>query len=105
MRGSNLSSLIDSEELRKGLKVARVGNDFDYVVIGAGSAGCALVRNLSDRTGARILLLEAGGSDERKEIQDPTKYFGLWGSDIDWKYETVPQEFANNRTLLNAIQL
>ena len=78
---------------------ATSGNEFDYVVIGAGSAGCALVRNLSDRTGAKILLLEAGGSDERKEIQDPTKYFGLWGSDIDWKYETVPQEFANNRSL------
>jgi len=79
--------------------VARVEDDFDYVVIGAGSAGCALVRNLSDRTGAKILLLEAGGSDERKEIQDPTKIFTLWGSDVDWKYETVPQEFANNRTI------
>jgi choline dehydrogenase len=73
--------------------------EFDYVVIGAGSAGCALARRLSDLTGARILVLEAGGADERPDIHDPTAYYGLWGSEVDWKYETVPQPAADGRVI------
>jgi len=79
---------------------SRAESTYDYVVVGEGSAGCALARRLSDRTGARILVLEAGGPDSRPDIHDPRAYYGLWGSDVDWKYETVPQPVAAGRTLL-----
>lgn len=84
------------------MSIASTGSEstYDYVVVGAGSAGCALARRLSDRTGARILVLEAGGPDTRPEIHDPTAYYGLWGSEVDWRYETVPQPAAAGRTLL-----
>ena len=62
---------------------------FDYVVVGAGSSGCALARRLSDRSGASVALIEAGAGDERPEIQSPTEYFKLWGSDVDWDYEST----------------
>ena len=73
------------------------GPDVDYVVIGAGSAGCALARRLSDLTGASILVLESGGSDDRPEIHDPTAFFRLWGTDVDWGYETTPQDATDGR--------
>jgi len=71
--------------------------EFDYVIIGAGSAGCALARKLSDLTKSRILFLEAGGSDSKPEIQDPSSCFKLLGSEVDWGYKTIPQPYANDR--------
>ena len=70
---------------------------FDYVVVGAGSSGCALARRLSDRPGATVALIEAGGGDGRPEIAAPTEYFKLWGSDVDWNYDSVAQAGTRGR--------
>ena len=69
----------------------------DYVVVGAGSAGCALARRLSDEPGVSVALLEAGGDDSRPEIHNPDVYFSLWNTDIDWGYRTVPQKHTAYR--------
>src|SRR5215469_624977 len=70
---------------------------YDYLVVGAGSAGCALARRLSDNPDVSVALIEAGGSDDLPGISAPAEYFGLWGTDIDWRYESTPQVGTNNR--------
>ncbi len=70
---------------------------FDYVVVGAGSSGCALARRLSDRPGTSVAQIEAGGDDERAEIGAPTEYFKLWGTDVDWNYDSAAQPGTKSR--------
>ena len=69
----------------------------DYIVVGAGSAGCALASRLSESGQYRVLLLEAGGPDENPDIHIPARFSSLFHSAVDWDYETVPQVGLNNR--------
>ena len=71
---------------------------YDYIVVGAGSAGCAVAARLSEHTAARILLLEAGGPDDDPNIQIPAMFPGLFKTSVDWAYETEPQEHLNGRS-------
>lgn len=70
----------------------------DVIVVGAGSAGCALTRRLVD-AGANVLLLEAGGPDDSPAIHDPGRFHELWLAPEDWAYYTVPQAQAADRSL------
>ncbi len=72
---------------------------FDYIIVGAGSAGCVLANRLSEDPAARILLLEAGERDKRAEIHIPAAFSRLFKTDVDWAYETEPQAQLNNRSL------
>jgi choline dehydrogenase len=76
-------------------------SEYDYIIVGAGSAGCTLAARLLTDSEARILLIEAGGSNDREEIRDFSQSWKLTlpGSETDWGYKSVPQ-----RTLLNAPQ-
>lgn len=64
---------------------------FDYIVVGAGSAGCVLANRLSADGSARVLLLEAGGEDSAPEVHIPALFGTLFGTAMDWGYRTVPQ--------------
>ena len=70
---------------------------YDYVIVGAGSAGCALAHRLSSNPDISVALLEAGGPDDHPGIHDPPVYFSLWGTEIDWAYQTVPQKHTAYR--------
>lgn len=77
-----------------------MSESFDFVVVGAGSAGCALARRLSDDDSVSVALLEAGGRPLRPEIAAPSEYYKLWGSEIDWGYQSTPQPGTSGRTHL-----
>ncbi|MEM8863383.1 MAG: GMC family oxidoreductase N-terminal domain-containing protein, partial [Chloroflexota bacterium] len=70
---------------------------FDYIVIGAGSAGCAVVSRLSENPENKVLLLEAGGPDEEQGIHIPAAFPNLFKTPFDWAYETTEQPGLNGR--------
>ena len=66
--------------------------DFDYVVVGAGSAGCVLAHRLTDGGRHRVLLLEAGGSERRFWLQVPIGYGkSFYDPRVNWMYRTEPE--------------
>jgi choline dehydrogenase len=73
---------------------------YDYIVIGAGSAGCVLASRLSAQRSLRVLLLEAGGRDSSPFIHMPAGLAHLMGNrDIDWGYYTEPEPQLLGRRL------
>ncbi|MCB0035969.1 MAG: GMC family oxidoreductase N-terminal domain-containing protein, partial [Anaerolineales bacterium] len=72
---------------------------YDYIVIGAGSAGCVLTNKLSENSDNKVLLLEAGGADDIQEIYIPAAFGGLFKTPIDWDYATAAEEKMNGRDL------
>jgi choline dehydrogenase len=76
-----------------------VADRYDYVIVGAGSAGCILANKLSSDPGTRVLLLEAGPRDRSKEIRIPAAFSKLFKSKFDWGYDTTPQEGLGGRRI------
>ena len=72
---------------------------YDYIIVGAGSAGCVLASRLSENPDARVLLLEAGPPDTADEIHIPAAVNLLFKSAYDWAYQTVPQDRAGGRSV------
>jgi choline dehydrogenase-like flavoprotein len=72
---------------------------YDYIIVGAGSAGCVLASRLSENPDARVLLLEAGPPDEAAEIRIPAMVGLLFKSAYDWDYQTTPQERSGGRSV------
>lgn len=69
----------------------------DYVIVGAGSAGCVLADMLSAQH--NVVLLEAGGSDRAMEVAIPAAFSKLFKTERDWDYSTVPEPDAAGRSL------
>jgi choline dehydrogenase len=72
---------------------------YDYIIVGAGSAGCVLASRLSENPDAQVLLLEAGPPDDATEIHIPATISLLFKSAYDWDYQTIPQDRAGGRSV------
>jgi choline dehydrogenase len=72
---------------------------FDYVVCGAGSAGCVVAGRLAADPKTRVLLLKAGGSDETELVQNPNRWPMAIGTELDWGFKAEPNPQLNGRSI------
>jgi len=72
---------------------------YDYVIVGAGSAGCVLANRLSEDPDVQVLLLEAGPPDVSQNIHVPLGYLKLGATEVDWDYHSAPERECNGRRI------
>ena len=72
---------------------------FDFIIVGAGSAGCVLANRLTEDSTVKVLLLEAGCPDKKQEIQIPAAFPKLFKTECDWAYFTEELEQMDRRRM------
>ena len=78
------------------------GTEFDYIIVGGGSAGCVLANRLSEDTTHRVLILEAGKKDSHPLIHIPMGVAKIWNQDrFNWSYHSDPEPHMDNRKLFH----
>ena len=78
-----------------------MARSFDYVIVGAGTAGCVLANRLSADSSVRVALIEAGPSDEHIKIRVPAAVAAAIGDPrFGWGYKSVPQRNLNGRQIV-----
>lgn len=95
---SALADELDAIRDNQSKRAAALLGSYDYIVVGAGSAGCALVGTLAkSMPTAQILLIEAGDWDTAPSTQDPKVWFTNLGTERDWGDVSIPSASTNNR--------
>src|SRR3954462_1945207 len=77
-----------------------LSNSYDYIIVGAGSAGCVLANRLTESGQHTVLLLESGGRDTNRWIHIPIG-FGkvMFDREVNWMFETEPEPRMNGRNI------
>ena len=84
----------------RGASSRRLEGEFDYVIVGAGTAGCVLANRLTEDPDISVLLIEAGGKDDYHWIHIPVGYLYCIGNPrTDWLYKTAAEKGLNGRSL------
>ena len=73
--------------------------EYDYIIVGGGTAGCVLAARLSEDPTARVLMLEAGPPDSGTLVKAPAAFSRLFKTSRDWDLSTEPQVGLNDRSL------
>jgi choline dehydrogenase-like flavoprotein len=72
---------------------------YDFIIVGAGAAGCVLANRLSEDPKHRVLLLEAGGEDSSMLLKIPAGFGKVMGTSVNWIFDTAPQKHMANRMM------
>ncbi len=96
---SALADELDAIRANQNARSAKLQTSYDYVVVGTGSAACALVGRLATRKDASILMIEAGDWDTAPSVIDPSVWFTNLGSERDWKDVALAAPSTNNRAI------
>ena len=72
---------------------------YDFIVCGSGSSGSVVARRLAEDLDVNVLLLEAGGSDEKDVVTNPNHWPMTLGTELDWGFVTVPNPNLNGRAI------
>jgi len=94
-----LADELESIRANQAERAAKAQTSYDYIVVGTGSAGCALAGRLAQRTDASILLIEAGDWDVAPSVLNPGVWFTNLGTERDWKDVAIPTPFTNGRAI------
>ena len=92
-----LADELDAIRANQAERAAKLRDTYDYIVIGTGSSGCALVGRLAQRTDANILMIEAGDWDVAPSVMNPGAWFTNLGTERDWQDVAIATPFTNNR--------
>jgi choline dehydrogenase len=95
----SLADELDAARANQAERTASLLPAYDYIVVGTGSAGSALVGRLAAKTSANILVIEAGDWDTAPSVMDPRLWFTNLGTELDWKDVALPSSSTNGRAI------
>jgi len=87
-------------QINQAAQLANLKSRYDYIVCGAGSAGCVAARRLADKPGVSVLLIEAGGSYDVENVTNPSMWPTNIRSERDWGFTAEPGKAVNGRALI-----
>ena len=90
---------LDAIRANQGERAAKLLPEYDYVVVGTGSAACALVGRLAAKSDASFLMIEAGDWDVAPSVLNPGLWFTNLGTERDWQDVSIPSPGTNNRAI------